>query len=695
MHSITADLGGRPITIETGKMARQAGGSALVRYGDTVVLVAATAEKKPKPGLDFFPLSVHYIEKFYAAGRIPGSFFRREGRLTEHETLISRFIDRPIRPLFPKGYRYETQVIATVMSADPEYSTDVAAMLGASAALTLSDIPFDGPVAGVRMGRVNGQFIVNPTSAQLDESELDFFVAGTKDAILMVEGESQEVSEDVALEAILTAHRAIQPVIAAQVELAQKAGKPKRPVEVKKNDPALEEAVKSAVGGKLDQALRIQDKMERYAALDALGEEVTTQVDKPAEGQESRKGEISSIFSSLKKNAMRQMILKEGKRIDGRSTTDVRPITIETGVLPRTHGSALFTRGETQALVTVTLGARTDEQLMDTLKGVFFKDFLFHYNFPSFSVGEVSPLRGPGRREVGHGYLAEKGVTALLPSKEQFPYTLRVVSEILESNGSSSMASVCGASLAMMDAGVPLPTHAAGIAMGLIQEGSDTAVLSDILGDEDHLGDMDFKVAGTREGITALQMDMKITGIDRAVLEKALTQAKDGRMHILSKMEAALAAPRKALSPFAPRFIAYKINPDRIRDVIGPGGKVIKGIVEKTGVKMDVADDGVVSISGLDHRMVEEALNMVKSLTAEIEVGSVYTGPVKKIMDFGAFVELTPGTDGLVHISQMGTGRVENVTDVMQEGDVVTVKVIGFDKRGKLKLSLLEPGATA
>ncbi|MDH4224481.1 MAG: polyribonucleotide nucleotidyltransferase [Deltaproteobacteria bacterium] len=691
MHSVTAQLGGRTITLETGKMARQAGGAVVVRYGDTMVLVAATAEKNARPGLDFFPLSVHYVEKMYAAGRIPGSFFRREGRLTEGETLTSRFIDRPIRPMFPKNYQCETQVIATVMSTDHENGPDVAAMIGASAALCVSDIPFEGPLAGVRVARVDGKFVINPTPAETKRGDLNFFVAGSADAILMVEGESHEVDEKVALEAIMTAHKAMQPVIQAQVELAKLAGKPKRVVEAKVTNPQLQTAVEGFVKGRLDKALRIQEKMERYDALDSLAAELKDSVFDPEKHTAEDAKEIKDIFSSLKKSEMRRMILNEGKRIDGRKLNEVRPITIETGVLPRSHGSALFTRGETQALVAVTLGARDDEQLMDTLEGVHFRDFLFHYNFPGFSVGEVSPMRGAGRREIGHGYLAEKSVTALLPPKASFPYTLRVVSEILESNGSSSMASVCGASLAMMDAGVPIPTHAAGIAMGLIQDNNKTAILSDILGDEDHLGDMDFKVAGTRKGITALQMDIKVAGLTEKILEDALAQALEGRMHILSIMEKSINAPRATLSKFAPRFIAMKINPAKIRDLIGPGGKVIKGIIEKTGVKMDVNDDGVVSISSVNHAAVDEALEIVKSLTAEIEVGAVFTGPVKKIMDFGAFVELTPGTDGLVHVSQLGPERVENVSDVLSEGDIVTVKVIGFDKRGKLKLTMVQP----
>ena len=689
MITFSEKVGGRTISIETGRMAKQASGAALVTYGDTVVLVTATSDKKEKPDMGFLPLAVHYVEKMYASGRIPGGFLKREGRLSDRETLTSRFIDRPIRPLFPDNYRFETQIIATVLSTDHENEPAVAAMLGASAALGISDIPFAGPIAGVRVGRLDEEFVINPTPEQLETSEMDFFVVGSKDAILMVEGEAHEVSEAVALEAIMLAHETIQPLLAMQDKLQKKAGKTKRAIIAKQVDKKLVAAVEKFGKSKLTKALAIKEKIERYDALDAVKKEVVDNFYNPDKDEASVKKETSEAFSELKKNLMREGIVSKGARVDGRSTKDIRDITCEPGILPRTHGSALFTRGETQALVTVTLGSREDEQLIDSLRGVSFKGFLFHYNFPPFSVGETTFLRAPGRREIGHGFLAEKAVTSLLPEKEAFPYSMRIVSEILESNGSSSMASVCGASLAMMDAGVPIREHIAGIAMGLIQEKNKTVILSDILGDEDHLGDMDFKVAGTRQGITALQMDIKVSGIDRKVLEMALEQAHEGRMHILEKMEEALPAPREGLSQFAPRFVAYKINPSKIRDVIGPGGKVIRGITEKTGVKMDVNDDGVVSITGRDHVAVDQALQMVKDLTAEIEIGTVYHGPVKKIMDFGAFVELVPGTDGLVHISQMAEDRVENVEDVVKEGEMVTVKVIGFDRRGKLKLSML------
>ena len=689
MFTLTEEVGGRSISIETGRMARQASGAVVVRYGDTVVLVTATSDSKPKENLNFLPLAVHYVEKMYAAGRVPGGFFKREGRLSDRETLISRFIDRPVRPLFPNNWRYETQIVATVLSTDHENEPAVAAMLGASAALSVSNIPFDGPIAGVRVARQEGEFIINPTPEQLEGCELNFFVCGSKDAVLMVEGEAKEVSEALALDAIMTAHKAIQPLIAMQEKLQKKEGKTKRPAPVVQVDKKLTADVEKFAKTKLTKALGEKDKMERYEAMDAVKDETVAKFFDPEKDDPSVVKMVKEIFGDLKKTLMRDDILKKGARVDGRGTREIRPIDCEPGLLPRTHGSALFTRGETQALVTVTLGDRMDEQMIDALSGLSFKGFLFHYNFPPFSVGETTPLRGPGRREIGHGFLAEKAVTAVLPQKTAFPYTIRVVSEILESNGSSSMASVCGASMAMMDAGIPISAPVAGIAMGLIQGKSKTVILSDILGDEDHLGDMDFKVAGTAEGITALQMDIKIAGITEKVLETALSQALEGRLHILGEMAKAISEPRQGLSQFAPRFVAYKISQAKIKDVIGPGGRIIKGIVEKTGAKLDVADDGVVTISGRDSAGVDEALKMVKELTAEIEVGTVYHGPVKKIMDFGAFVELVPGTDGLVHISQMREEKVERVEDVLSEGEMVTVKVIGFDRRGKLKLSML------
>jgi polyribonucleotide nucleotidyltransferase len=689
MDTVTAEVGGRELIFETGHMARQAGGAVVMHYGDTMVLVTATSDKREGAPRGFLPLAVHYVEKMYAAGKIPGGFFKREGRLSDPETLISRFIDRPIRPLFPDNYNFETQVIATVLSTDHLNEPAMAAMTGASAALCISDIPFQGPIAGVRVARVDGEFLINPFPEQAASGDLSFIVAGSKDAILMVEGSASEVSEAVALEAILVAHEAMQPLIAAQEKLQKAAGKSKRVVTPVSVDAKLQKDVDKFSGKKLAAALKIKEKTERYTTMDALAAETTDKFYNPDKDDESVKSAVKGIFGDLKKQTMRERILKDGARVDGRGTTDVRSITCEVGILPRSHGSALFTRGETQALVAVTLGGKEGEQMIDNLEGLSFKGFLFHYNFPPFSVGETTFLRGPGRREIGHGFLAEKAVTCLLPAKENFPYSIRVVSEILESNGSSSMASVCGASLAMMDAGIPIKTPVAGIAMGLIQEKSKTAILSDILGDEDHLGDMDFKVAGTAGGITALQMDIKVSGIKKKVLEQALKQALEGRLHILAEMAKALDAPREGLSNFAPRFVAYKISKEKIRDLIGPGGKMIRSIVEKTGAKVDVNDDGVVAISSSDHNAVDEALEIIKSLTQEIEIGSVYHGPVKKVLDFGAFVELTPGTDGLVHISQLKEERVENIEDVIKEGDMVTVKVIGFDKRGKLKLTMV------
>ncbi len=682
METVTVDIGGRPLTLETGKMARQASGSILARYGDTMVLATVTSEQKPKPDLGFFPLSVHYVEKAYAAGRIPGGFLRREGRLSDHETLTSRFIDRSIRPLFPKGYQCETQVVATVLSADLDNAADVVAMVATSAALAISDIPFEGPIAGCRVVRIAEEFVVNPSTAQLKESNLDIFVSGSEKAIIMVEGVANEIEDHVVLEAVLFGHKAIQPLISEQKKLASKIGIAKRNVVTEVVASSLVKKVEKASKSKLEKALQIQEKPERYAALAGIEDAVVLSCC-GEDDLDGLKKTVRGVVGDLKKQIMREAILKKGERIDGRKCDEIRPITCETGLLPRAHGSALFTRGETQALVTVTLGNRMDEQLVDNLMGVSYKDFLFHYNFPPFCVGEVRPLRGPGRREIGHGMLAEKGVTPLLPQKKNFPYTLRVASEILESNGSSSMASVCGASLAMMDAGVPIERHAAGIAMGLIQEKSKVAILSDILGDEDHLGDMDFKVAGTRQGITALQMDVKISGITEAVMSEALAQAKEGRMHILGVMEEALRNPNQGLSPYAPRMVVYRIKPARIKDVIGPGGKIIKGIIEETGAKVDVDGEGLVTINGPDHVGVEKALEMIKNLTQEIEIGSVYNGPVRKVLDFGAFVELVPGSDGLLHISEFGDVKVN-------EGDMLAVRVSGIDRRGKFKLALAE-----
>jgi polyribonucleotide nucleotidyltransferase len=688
MEVVEHKFGNATLSIETGRMAKQAHGSVVVRYGDTMVLVAATAAKGSGLGAEFFPLSVHYIEKFYAAGRIPGGFFKREGKLTDRETLISRLIDRPLRPSFQDHYMAETLVVATVLSHDLKNASDVSAMIGASAALCLSDIPFHQPIGGIRVGRIDGEFITNPSPEEQEASELNIFMAGSRDAILMVEGEAKEVPESVMLDALWYGHSQIQPIIDIQEELVRRCGKAKREVEAPVVDADLKSKVEAAATDKVREALRIKDKQERYGRMDSLSEEVIAEV--LGEDPENRKEEVRSILGDIKKNGMREAILKEQLRIDGRGPRDIRPISCEARVLPRTHGSALFTRGETQALAIATLGTREDEQMLDAIEGVKFKNFMLHYNFPSFSVGESRSPRPPGRREIGHGTLAERGLSALLPSKEAFPYTIRLVSEVLESNGSSSMATVCSGSMALMDAGVPLPRSAAGLAMGLIydEDSGESEILSDILGDEDHLGDMDFKVVGTDQGVTALQMDIKIKGLTKEIVERAMHQAKEGRMHILKIMSETIDEPRQALSGFAPRFVTYKIPQDKIGAVIGPGGKVIKGIVEQTGVKINVDDDGVVSISSRDHKAVDVALEIVQNLTRTAEIGEVYTGPVKKVVDFGAFVELFPGTEGLVHVSNISNERIKNVSDVLKEGDLVTVKAMGIDKRGKLQLSM-------
>ncbi|MDP7317864.1 MAG: polyribonucleotide nucleotidyltransferase, partial [SAR324 cluster bacterium] len=675
MEIVKTQFGSAEFSIETGRLAKQANGSVLVQYGDTMVLVAATADKGCGGEKDFFPLAVFYVEKQYAAGRIPGGFFKREARLSDYETLTSRVIDRPLRPSFEKHYMANTIVQATVLSHDLVNPSDVAAMIGASAALCLSDIPFHNPIGGIRVGRVDGEFVTNPTPTQLEESELNIFMAGSKDAILMVEGEADEVSEAVMQEAIWYGHKQIQPIIEMQEELVKRVGKEKRTVPAPEVNAELQQKVDSSATSRVQDALRISDKQERYTRMDALQEEVVAEVlgDTPEAGDTA---EVKERFGSIKKEEMRKRILADSIRIDGRGPKDIRPITCETHALPRAHGSAIFTRGETQALAVTTLGTREDEQMIDNLKGLSFKNFMLHYNFPSFSVGEARPPRGPGRREIGHGYLAEKGLTPMLPGKESFPYTIRLVAEILESNGSSSMATVCAGSLAMMDAGVPLPRNTAGIAMGLIfdEASGNSVILSDILGDEDHLGDMDFKVVGTEKGVTALQMDIKIQGLTKEIVTNALDQALEGRQHILKIMDESLGQPRVGLSSHAPRFITHKIPQDKIGAVIGPGGKVIKGIVEKTGVKINVDDDGVVSIASRDHKAVDVALEMVRDLTRTVEIGEVYTGPVKKVVEFGAFVEIFPGTEGLVHISNLSQERVKNVTDVVNEGDIITVK---------------------
>ncbi len=686
-QKVSTEFNGQPLTIETGQVARQADGAVVVTYGETKVLCTVVSATKMREGQDFFPLTVNYQEKFYAAGKIPGSFFRRERGATERETLICRLIDRPMRPLFPKGYLYETQIMPTVISADLVNDPDTLAMVAASAAVAVSDIPFEGPIAAVRVGRVDGRFIANPTREQMANSDMDIVVSGSKDAVMMVEGEADLVSEDEMLDAIFFGHESVQPLIKLQEELAAKVGIEKRAFEVAETDSALEAKVVALAEGPMDKAVRIQTKQERYAAVDQVKADVKEAL---AEEFEGREEEISSILGSVHKRIVRQMVVKDRIRIDGRDMATIRPITCEAGFLPRAHGSALFTRGETQALVAATLGTAIDEQRMDNIQAMEFKKFLLHYNFPPFCVGETSMRLFPGRREIGHGYLAERSVAQILPKHEDFPYTIRIVSDILESNGSSSMASVCGSSLALMDAGVPVSAAVAGIAMGLIKEGDDFAVLSDILGDEDHLGDMDFKVTGTATGVAALQMDIKITGVNKEIMKQALEQAREGRLHILGKMAEAISEARPELSKYAPRITTIYVKPDQVRTVIGPGGKNIRGIIEATGCAIDIEDDGRVNIASSDGEAAQAAVKMIRNLTQEAEVGRLYEGEVKKIMEFGAFVEIFPGTDGLVHISELDKERVRTVTDVLNEGDKVLVKCIGIDKQGKIKLSRKE-----
>jgi polyribonucleotide nucleotidyltransferase len=687
VKKIELDFHGRPLSIEIGRLAKQADGAALVQYGETVVLVTAVAARDLKLDTDFFPLTVDYQEKTFAAGKIPGGFFKREGRPSEKEILTCRLIDRSIRPLFSEGLRCETQVIATVLSADRENDPDVVAMLGASAALHVSDIPFNGPLAGVRIGRNNGQWIMNPTQSQLDESDVDIFLSGSKDAIVMVEGGAQMVPEEEILEALFAGHEAIQPLLEIQEQIRREIGKPKREVPLAKLDQAIVKRVEELALAKLKRALEVPEKLERYKRIAEAKAEVVPQA--LAEYPDKQK-DIKNAFEELKRNVFRGLVIQQERRIDGRGLKDIRPITCEVEVLPRTHGSAIFTRGETQALVVTTLGTTSDEQRVDALIGEHFKKFMLHYNFPPFSVGEVKFLRGPGRREIGHGNLAERALLPVLPVDDSFPYTIRIVAEILESNGSTSMASVCGGSLSLMDAGVPVSAPVAGIAMGLIKEGEHVRVLSDILGDEDHLGDMDFKVAGTSEGVTSLQMDIKVSGVNRDVMQQALHQAKEGRLHILGIMNKTLAGARTNVSGHAPRIVTLKVKPEKIREIIGPGGKVIRGIIEATGVKMDVEDDGTVRIASVDEEAAKKAVEMVQRIAAEAEIGKIYKGTVRKIVDFGAFVEILPGTDGLVHISQLAPGRVNKVTDILKEGDEVMVKVLEIDRQGKIRLSRKE-----
>ncbi|HZW46851.1 MAG TPA: polyribonucleotide nucleotidyltransferase [Microvirga sp.] len=681
--------GGRKLTLETGHMARQADGAVVATYGETTVLATVVSAKEPKAGIDFFPLTVNYQERAYAAGRIPGGYFKREGRPTEKETLVSRLIDRPIRPLFVEGYKNDTQVVVTVLSHDLENDPDVVAMVAASAALTLSGVPFMGPVGAARVGYIGGQYKLNPPLQEMEESSLDLVVAGTTDAVLMVESEAKELPEDVMLGAVMFGHKHFQPVIEAIIRLAEKAAKEPRDFQ-----PAdlsdVERAVLDIAEKDLREAYKITKKQDRYAAVDAVKAKVMDALC-PAEGEAKFDPEkVKAVFKEVQAKIVRWNILDEGKRIDGRDLKTVRPILSEVGVLPRTHGSAIFTRGETQALVVATLGTSDDEQRLELLGGMAFKRFMLHYNFPPFSVNETKPLRGPGRREVGHGALAERALRNMAPKSESFPYTIRLVSDILESNGSSSMASVCGGTLALMDAGVPIKAPVAGIAMGLVKEGDKIAILSDILGDEDHLGDMDFKVCGTSKGITSIQMDIKITGLTTEIMSRALEQARQGRIHILGEMLKSMPEARKEISQYAPRITTIQIRPEYIKNVIGPGGKVIKDIIARTGAAINIEDSGRVDIASANGDAVKAAIAMIQALTREAEIGKIYTGTVRKIAEFGAFVELFPGTDGLIHISELSDKRVKSVSDVLKEGDEVLVKVVSIDKTGKIRLSRKE-----
>ena len=684
VHKVSAMIGERELSIEIGKLAKQAHGTALVRYGDTVVLVTACAADKPREGIDFFPLTVDYRENFYAAGKIPGGFFKREGKPSEREVLNSRMIDRPMRPLFDEGFKNETQVIALVLSADPEIEPGMHAIVGASTALFVSNIPFSKPVGAVRVGLIDGRYVINPTFSELKNSRLNLAVAGMEEGIVMVECGASEVSEEIMVEALNTGHQAIKQIIALQKELYAAIRPTKRPVTPPATDKALAAEIEKFIRAELEDALDTKKypKTESYARIDAAKAKLA---EKYSEAEE-KLALVKPVFEELKERIFRDQILNKRQRPDKRRFDEIRSIWIETGMLPRTHGSAVFTRGETQALVTATLGTSDDEQRMDLLEGETHRRFLLHYNFPPFSVGETGRMTGPGRREVGHGALAERALSAVLPGAEVWPYTIRVVSDILESNGSSSMATICGGTLAMMDAGIPLTAPVAGVAMGLVKEGNNYAVLSDIAGAEDHYGDMDFKVAGTRVGITALQMDIKIPGVTSAIMAEALGQAREGRLHILGKMEEALAAHRDEISQFAPRIYTMKIPTDKIRDVIGPGGKMIRSIIEQTGVKIDVSDDGSVNIASADGPSAKKAITIIQNLTATPEVGKTYLGKVVRIADFGAFVEIFPGTDGLLHISEIAEQRIRQVRDELNEGDQVMVKVVGIEGN-KIKLS--------
>jgi len=681
--------GAHEVTLETGEIARQADGAVLVSVGDTVVLVTAVGRKEADPGRDFFPLTVNYQQRTYAAGKIPGGFFKREGRPSEKETLTSRLIDRPVRPLFPKGFKNEVQIVATVVSVDPDIDSDIPALIGASAALALSGMPFAGPIGGARVGYINGEYVLNPDGKQLEDSKLDLIVAGTESAVLMVESEADMLSEQVMLDAVIFGHDQMQVAIKAIKELAAEAGKPSWNYEAPAQDEELVAAVTAEVGTSFQEAYTISEKQERYSRI---GEIKSAVIEKLAGGEDAKwdGGTVAGALSKLESKTVRQRVINGEPRIDGRDTHTVRPVIVRTGVLPRTHGSALFTRGETQAVVVTTLGTERDAQIIDALEGDYRDRFMLHYNFPPYCVGETGFMGSPKRREIGHGRLARRGIKAVLPDMETFPYTLRVVSEITESNGSSSMASVCGTSMALMDAGVPIKSAVAGVAMGLVKEGDNYKVLTDILGDEDHLGDMDFKVAGTDDGVTALQMDIKIDGITKEIMSDALSQARDARLHILAEMAKGIQQPREEMSEWAPTIITLKIDPEKIRDVIGKGGATIRAITEETGATIDIDNDGTVRIASVEGSSGREAKDRIELITADVEVGQIYEGRVAKLMDFGAFVTILPGKDGLVHISQISSERVERVSDKLAEGDIIKVKVLEVDRQGRIRLSMRE-----
>ncbi|HLH77016.1 MAG TPA: polyribonucleotide nucleotidyltransferase [Candidatus Binataceae bacterium] len=687
VRKLEIDFHGRKLSLETGRLARQAHGAVLAQYGETVVLATVVSSYKSRENVDFLPLTVDYLEKTFAAGKIPGGFFKREGRPSEKEILTSRLIDRAMRPLFPKGYDKETQIIVTVLSVDRENDPDMLALIAASTALEISDVPHNGPVAAVRVGRIDGRLVINPQRSEMENSDISLVLAGKPDSIMMLEGGANIVDEEGVLDALFAGHEALAPIFEIQQELRRQVGKPKREFKAKERAPEVVEAVRERAAEGLEVALTAAGKKERGMALRELEDRIVGELTQRFPDSEAQ---LRDAYDYVVRERVRRAIVMEDRRIDDRSSTEIRELSAITQAMPRTHGSAIFTRGETQVLATVTLGTSADEQKIDALLGEHYKKFMLHYNFPPFSTGEAKFLRGPSRREIGHGALAERALLPVLPAEGEFPYTIRVVSEVLESNGSSSMATVCGGSLALMDAGVPIKAAVAGIAMGLVKEGDRVKVLTDILGDEDHLGDMDFKVAGTAQGVTAIQMDNKVGGITRDVMRQALHQARDARLFVLEVMQKALEAPRSEISVYAPRIVTLHIKPDKIREVIGPGGKVIRGIVEDTGCKIDIEDDGTVLIASADGVALERAINAIRSITAEPEIGKIYKGKVRKVVDFGAFVEILPGTDGLVHISQLSNTRVRRVEDVLNEGDEVMVKVLDVDRNGKIRLSVRE-----